>query len=596
MEKDRLSGKLAVILHADVAGSTALVRQDEQLAHERIQGTFHRFGDTITKYHGHVRELRGDALLAEFERASDAVTAALAFQAGQIDFNTQLNDGIQPTVRVGIAMGEVIIADDTITGTGVVLAQRLEQLSKPGGVVIQGAAYETIPGRFPFEFENLGEQVLKGFDQPVRAFIARLRKGEEIPTPDTVATPKSMEPENLEVPNKPSIAVLSFENISGDHEQEYFSDGISEDLTTALSRFNWLFVIARNSAFAYKGVAVDVKQVGRELGVRYVLEGSVRRAGDRVRVNAQLIDTDTDSHVWAEQFDRQMVDIFDLQDDIVASIAATVAPEITLAEIERSRGKRPNALNAWDHYLRATAAYRKMTHEDVGIAIALLGQATDDDPEFANAYALLCRCYILIGARGWVRPVSEAYEKSRHYAEKAVQLSPSSPEANHALAFVMVMTGEADQAITVARRAIELNPNFADAHTVLAQALIFSGDLEKGLEACHRAERSNPRDNRGSRTFDIKGHGYFSLGKYEQAIEAAKKGLHQNPSAYGSLVVLACSYAQLGRMEEAKHYVDELVCLIPRYTLRALRRNPLYVHPGLIDNLVESMRLAGLPE
>jgi adenylate cyclase len=237
-----------------------------------------------------------------------------------------------------------------------------------------------------------------------------------------------------------------------------------------------------------------------------------------------------------------------------------------------------------------------MTHEDVGIAIALLGQATDDDPEFANAYALLCRCYILIGARGWVRPVSEAYEKSRHYAEKAVQLSPSSPEANHALAFVMVMTGEADQAITVARRAVELNPNFADAHTVLAQALIFSGDLEKGLEACHRAERSNPRDNRGSRTFDAMGHGYFSLGKYEQAIEVANKGLHRNPSAYGSLVVLACSYAQLGRKEEAKHYVDELLRLIPRYTLRALRKNPLYVHPELIDNLVESMSLAGLPE
>jgi len=596
MAKDRLSGKLAVILHADIAGSTALVQLDEKLAHERIQDAFGRFSETIEKYQGHVQELRGDALLAEFERASDAVIAALAFQVEHANYIAQLDDDLKPAVRVGIAMGEVIIADNTITGAGVVLAQRLEQLAESGGVVVQGSVSETVPTRMPFEFENLGEQVLKGFEQPVRAFIARLRVGEELPTPDTDVTPEDVEPENLEVPNKPSIAVLSFENLSGDQKQEYFSDGISEDLTTALSRFDWLFVIARNSAFTYKGVAMDVKRVGRELGVRYVLEGSVRRAGDRVRVNAQLIDTDTDSHVWAEQFDRQMVNIFDLQDDIVASIAATVAPEITLAEIERSRGKRPNALNAWDHYLRAIAAYRRMTQEDVGIAIALLGQATEVDPEFANAYALLSRCHILIGARGWVQPVREAYEKSRHFAEKAVQLSPSSPEANHALAFVMVMTGEADQAITVARRAVELNPNFADAHTVLGQALIFSGDLERGLKACHRAERSNPRDNRGSRTFDAMGHGYFSLGKYEQAIEVAKKGLHRNPSAYGSLVVLACSHAQLGRKEEAKHYVDELIRLIPRYTLRALRRNPLYVHPELIDNLVESMSLAGLPE
>jgi adenylate cyclase len=596
MGKDQLSRKLAVILHADVVGSTSLVQKNEALAHQRIQAAFNNFSGTITAYGGVAREIRGDAVVAEFDRASDAVTAAVAFQAKNEESNNNLDDDIRPLLRIGISLGEVIIADSTITGAGVVLAQRLEQLAESGGVVVQGSVSETVPTRMPFEFENLGEQVLKGFEQPVRAYIARLRVGEELPTPDTELTPEDVEPENLEVPNKPSIAVLSFENLSGDHEQEYFSDGISEDLTTALSRFDWLFVIARNSAFTYKGMAVDVKQVGRELGVRYVLEGSVRRAGDRVRVNAQLIDTDTDSHVWAERFDRQMIDIFDLQDDIVASIAATVAPEITLAEIERSRGKRPNALNAWDRYLQAIASYRKTTPEDIGVAIALLGQATDVDPEFANAYALLSRCHMQIGARGWVRPVSEAYKKSRHFAEKAVQLSPSSPEANHALAFVMVMTGEADQAITVARRAVELNPNFADAHTALGQALIFTGDLERGLDACHRAERSNPRDNRGSRTFDAMGHGYFSLGKYEQAIEVANKSLHQNPSAYGSLVVLACTYAQLGRKEEAKHYVDELLRLIPRYTLRALRKNPVYVHPELIDNLVDSMSLAGLPE
>jgi len=246
--------------------------------------------------------------------------------------------------------------------------------------------------------------------------------------------------------------------------------------------------------------------------------------------------------------------------------------------------------------LRAIAAYHKMTQNDVDVAISLLEQAIDIDAEFANAYALLGRCYMQIGARGWVKPVREAYEKSRRYASKATQLSPSSPEANHALAFVMVMTGEAGKAVTVARRAVELNPNFADAHTVLGQALIFSGDLEKWLDACRRAKRSNPRDSRGSWMFDAMSHGYFSLGEYELAIKMANKAISQDPSAYGSLVTMAGSYARLGCKEDAKHYIDTLLRLIPRYTLRALRKNPLYVDPKLIDNLVESLSLAGLPD
>jgi adenylate cyclase len=267
--------------------------------------------------------------------------------------------------------------------------------------------------------------------------------------------------------------------MSGDPEQEYFADGISEDLTTALSRFGWLFVIARNSAFTYKGKAVDVRQVGRELGVRYVLEGSVRRAGDRVRVRAQLVDAVADGCVWAEQFDRKMLDIFELQDEIVASIAATVAPEITSAEIERARTERPNTLNAWDHYLQAVAAYHRMTEADIKAAISLLERAVGLEPEFANAYALLARCYGAIGQFGWVQPVRQAYETSRRIAEKAVRVGPSSPEAHQALALVLTVVGEAERAVTVARRAIDLNPNYAEAQTVLGLALVFCGDLGK---------------------------------------------------------------------------------------------------------------------
>jgi adenylate cyclase len=322
---ERPTRKLAVILHADVVGSTALVRLDETLAHQRIRDAFQRFSEIIISHSGIAHEIRGDALVAEFARVSDAVGASLAFQVANSAHNENLSDDIRPFVRVGIAMGEVVVADGTLTGEGVVLAQRLEQLADPGGVCIQGAAYETLPKRLPFEYENLGERQVKGFEQPVRVYAVSLKPGGAIPEPET---PARLDSAALDLPDKPSIAVLPFANMSGDSEQEYFSDGISEDLTTALSHFDWLFVIARNSAFTYKGKAVDVKQVGRELGVRYVLEGSVRRAGDRVRVNAQLIDADADGHVWAERFDRQMVDVFELQDDIVASIASTVAPEI----------------------------------------------------------------------------------------------------------------------------------------------------------------------------------------------------------------------------------------------------------------------------
>ncbi len=398
------------------------------------------------------------------------------------------------------------------------------------------------------------------------------------------------------VPDKPSIAVLPFDNMSGDPEQEYFSDGISEDLTTALSRFDSLFVIARNSAFTYKGEAVDVKRVGRELGVRYVLEGSVRRAGDRVRVNAQLIDALSDRHVWAERFDRQMDDVFELQDDIVASIAAIVGPEITLAEIERTRGKRPGTLDAWDHYLQAVASVHKMTEADVAEAMSLLKKAIEIEPDFANAQALLGYCHLHTGMHGWVRPARAGFDEARRITEDAVRLAPTSPETNQAFAFALWATGDPERAVTAARKAIDLNPNFAEAYVILGLALTFFGEADEGLAACLRAERNSPRDTRGSRLYDAMGHAYFMLGDYGQAIEVSKKCLHQDRSMFGALVTLAGSYAYLDRPSEAKQSIDELLALIPRYSLRALRKNPWFVRPEHIDKLIEGMRRAGLPE
>ncbi len=384
--------------------------------------------------------------------------------------------------------------------------------------------------------------------------------------------------------------------MSGDPEQEYFSDGVSEDLTTALSRFDWLFVIARNSAFSFKGNSADAKRVGRDLGVRYVLEGSVRRAGTRVRINAQLIDAESDRHVWAERFDREMDDVFELQDDIVASIAAIVGPEITLAEIERARSKRPETLDAWDHYLRAVSSYNKLTKDDMAKAVSHLGKAVEIEPDFTNAYAQLALCHVQIGVYGWVRPVREAYRQARLMAEEAIRLAPSAPESNQALAFVLMSTGEAEAAVLAARRAIERNPNYAEAYSTLGHALIFCGELEDGLEACQLALRGNPRDVRGTWLHDAFGHAYFMLGEYEKAIEVSIKGRQQNPSAVGALLTLAGSHAYLGNTAEAKYYVDELLRLVPRFSLRGLEKNPMFVKPELIEKMIDSMRLAGLPE
>lgn len=580
--------RLAAILAADVVGYSRMIGADEAGTLDLLRALLNDVvKPALNRHHGRVVKLMGDGLLAEFASVVDAVAAGVEIQEATPKLSAHLAEDRRLALRIGINVGDVAVEDGDLFGDGVNIAARLQEIADPNGIAISEDAYRHLRGKLDLPFEGAGEKALKNITEPVRVLL----------WPPTNTRGDAPEPlPALTLPDKPSIAVLPFNNMSGDPDQEYFSDGISEDLTTALSHFDSLFVIARNSAFTYKGEAVDVKRVGRELGVRYVLEGSVRRAGNRVRINAQLIEAETDRHVWAERFDRQFDDVFELQDDIVASIAATVGPEITMAEIKRARNKRPDTLDAWDHYLRAISAYHRMTKDDVAAAIALLETAIEIEPEFANAYALLGICYVHVGMRGWVRPARQAFEKSRSMAEEGVQLARSSPQTNHALAFVLMLTGEAENAVPAARRALDLNPNYADAYAVLGHALTFCGDLDEGLAACQRAERYSPRDPRGSWLYDAMGHAYYMLGDYEQAIKVSKKGLHLDPSLFGALVTLAGSYAHLGRDADARRSVDELLQCIPRYNLRALRKNPMFVRPELIEKLVEGMRLAGLPE
>jgi adenylate cyclase len=586
MAEKRIQRRLAAILAADVVGYSRLMGEDETgtlNALNRHRAEF--IHPTVAEHQGRIVKLMGDGALVEFPSVVDAVECAVAIQRGMEERNADTPESKRITFRIGINLGDIIIEGDDIYGGGVNVAARLEELAEPAGICVSGMVFDQVKGKLDAGFEDLGPRQVKNITEPVRAYRV------------TQASLTSEAPSHLPLPEKPSIAVLPFDNMSDSHEQEYFSDGVSEDLTTALSRFGWLFVVARNSAFTYKGGSIDAKKVGRELGVRYILEGSVRRAGNRVRVNVQLIDAQIDRHVWAERFDREMEDVFELQDDIVARIAATVGPEITQAEIERAQGKRPSTFDAWDHYLQATAAYNRTTKEDLDTAISNLEKAIKIEPDFANAYALLALCHASIGSFGWRRPVREAYKEARNFADKAVQMAPSSPEANYALAFVLAVTGQAEKAIMVARRATELNPNYAGAHVILGFALVFCGDLEGALAACHQAERSNPRDTRGSWLYNTFGHAYFHLGEYEKAIEVAEKCLHRHERGLvGAYVVLACAHAQLGDQMQAKQYIDELIKHVPRYSLRAVRKNPMFVDPQLVDNLIESLELAGLPE
>ena len=599
MKKDHLSRKLAVILHADVVGSTSLVHQNESLAHERIQAAFNNFAETITAYGGVAREIRGDALVAEFERASDAVPAALAFQILNEEFNSRLDDDIQPQLRIGISLGEVIIADNTITGVGVVLAQRLEQLADPGGVVVQGPVSETVPARMPFEFESLGEQKLKGFDQPVRAFAVKLRSGEELPAPEANTATYSADPKTLQVPDKPSIAVLPFANLSGDTEQTYFSDGITEDIITALSKFRWFFVVSRNSTFVYKGKAVDIKQVGRELGVRYVLEGSVRKSEHRVRISAQLIETRTGNHVWAERFDRQLDDMFELQDEITSTIAAAVEPELAGSERHRAMRQPIENLGAWDYFHRGVAELWRQEHDSLVAGINLIRKATTLDPGFGQAYGYLAFAALCQLMYEWAEPAADVLRHGLEDAAKAVAIDQRDYFAFHVLGRLQTFAGGHRAALRALETCLEINPNFALGYVGLGEAHVYAGNPTRAIEYLDTAIRLSPNDPFKMDMYHYKASAYIRLDDFDQAIENSEKSCEFPTAQYVPFATLAALYVIQGRAKEGAWALENSQRLEPKVTVDMMKK--VY---GVTEEksgsrsqrLLDALRAAGMPE
>jgi len=610
MTNGRLSRKLAVILHADVVGSTSLVLKNETLAHERIQEAFRQFSKTINSYGGITRELRGDALVAEFERASDAVAAALAFQVLNEAFNATLNDEIQPGLRIGISMGEVVIADNTITGAGVVLAQRLEQIADSGGVVVQGSVSETVPARMPYDFESLGEPLLKGFDRPVRAFSVSLKTGAELPSPEDPAEPQSTGQSNplfpaklsrdsyealigerLELPDKPSIAVLPFQNMSGDPEQEFFADGMSEDIITALSRLPNLVVIARNSTFVYKGRATDVREIGSDLAVSHVLEGSIRKSGDRLRITVQLVETRNGDHVWAERYDRNLDDIFAVQDEITHNIVIELQVKLVRGESANLFITSTNSVEAWELAMRAAPLVDSHVRDNVAIAKQLLNRALELDENYSNAWVLKGWLYWEESVWNWCAEPDEAMQEAINSAQKALLIDPHFPMAYSLLGNIHMILGDAKLAIAMGKKAVELAPNNSLAQALLGNILIDSGRIEEGIQKMKKAIRLCP--------FPIPwylmvlGAGFNLNGNNNAAIAALYQAIEREPDSHLARVWLASTFAESGRMDEAKVVSKEVMDIEPNFSVaRWANSFKSKSHERLKGNLLA----AGLPE
>ena len=601
MTKDSLSRRLAVILHADVVGSTHLVHLDETVAHRSIQAAFRRFDEIVSAYGGMTRELRGDALIAEFDRASDAVASALAFQAANQTHNSALEGDIRPQLRIGISLGEVVVADGTVTGAGVVLAQRLEQLAEADGVVVQGSVAETVPKRLPFEFESLGECELKGFDHPVRAFITRLRPGETLPSPESAdrqpqAAPSATAPPPGVASGKPSIAVLPFDNMSNDPEQEYFADGMVEDIITALSHIRQWRVVARNSSFVYKGQRVDIREVAQKLGVRYVLEGSVRKGGNRLRITGQLIDAESGTHIWADRFDGDLDDVFELQDRMTESVVGAIEPSLRVAEIERSSRKLPDDLDAYDLYLRALPLIQAMRPEQNLEALELLHRAVELDPNYALALAHLGWAYEERLTRAWGDYGDDDKSTAIATARRAIAADRDDAMVLVLAGFVLIMIArDYEQGLQAVNRAREINPNIAFVSFIIGACLVICDAPEQAIPSIEAAIRVSPGDPNAFFFHASLALAHLCCARYQEACDHATRSLGIYADWDTTWRVLASSLAHLGRIDEARAAVARLRELAPNVTVSGLRERWPLRNREVLENILEGLDRAGLP-
>jgi TolB-like protein/class 3 adenylate cyclase len=590
---NRVERRLAAVLAADVAGYSRLMGADEVGTLAALKAVRRELVDpAIADHKGRIVKTTGDGMLVEFASAVDAVACAMAVQGKMADRNGSAARNI--AFRIGINVGDIIIDGDDIFGDGVNVAARVENECEPGGVCLSGNAFEQVRGKTNFAFDDLGERTLKNIDRPTRLFS--VRAADAAPAAASTKTPAEMS-KPLPLPDKPSIAVLPFQNMSGDPEQEYFADGMVEDIITALSRFKSLFVIARNSSFTYKGKLVDIKQIGRELGVRYVLEGSVRKAGGKVRITGQLIEAATGAHLWADRFDGPLDDIFELQDKVTSSVAGAIAPQVERAELDRSLRKPTEHLDAIDLHYRAKSALWSRTRKGTEEALRLAQQAISLDPNFAPAYGVVLACCDVQRTEGWADR-ERLFALGKQYALRAIEFGANDAatlvQAAH---FFASITKDTETGYALVNRAIALNPNLYDCWRSRGWINLWAGQPERAIDDFNHAIRLNPVDPRSQSTDGGLAAAHLFLGQFESAVSWALTSLARQGNYSPALRVGVASYAMLGQIAEAQAMHARLrETGSPPLTISQIEKWIPYKRQEHYELFVKAYRIAGVPE
>jgi adenylate cyclase len=580
----RVERRLTAILAADVAEYSRLMRWDEDGTLSTLTTCRAIVDGLIAEHRGRIANTAGDSVLAEFPSVTESLYCALAVQQAISKHNEGFPSDRRMMFRIGIHLGDIMIKDGDLFGGAVNIAARLQALAEPGGICVSAAVREHVGPRLATIFNDAGAQRVKNIAEPVHVYRVAA-SGTAQPSEQSAALPSI---------DKPSVAVLPFANMSADPEQEFFADGIAEDIITALSHYPSLFVIARNSCFTYKGRAVDVKQVGRELGVRYVLEGGLRKAGNRIRVTAQLIEAETGNHIWAERYDRDLADIFAVQDEIATAVTTAIAPAVADAEQRRAMRKPPESLNAWAAYQRGVWHLGKNVAEDNALAQKFFQQATDLDPNFGGGYRGLAYAQFQAAAGGFqTRSLPEAQSSAEALARRAVAVDGTDAEARTFLGEVLLYRGDREGALAEAERALAMTPNLASAHGWRGAALIFSGRPKEGLTSLESSIRLDPRDPLLALRLNYVALGHYLLREYEPAIEAAERGIRSNPDFPSTYRWLAAALGQIGRTAEAKDTLKKAIAVAPASFDAFVRRRVPWHRPEDYAHMLEGLRKAG---
>jgi adenylate cyclase len=628
--EDSLTRKLTAILLVDVVGYSRLMEKDELDTLSRLKE--HRqqlINPSIEAHHGRIVKLMGDGALVEFASVVEAVACAHEIQTGMLKRNRNVPEGKQIEVRIGINLGDVIVEGKDIHGDGVNIAARLEAMASPGGICISGMVFDALGNKLPLSYEALGEQTVKNIANPVRVYRAHIQPGTNDIQPDTVnkkktgnrltamiitvivlaitisllvyfknyATTQEVKPSTAPTilqTDRPSIAVLPFSNLSGETEQEYFSDGITNDIITDLSQLSNLLVIASNSVFVYKNLPVKVQQVATELGVSHVLEGSVQKSGQRVRINAQLIDATSGHHLWAERFDRDLVDIFSLQDEVSKKIVSALAIELTSDEQRRLDNSSEADPEAYDLLLKGLEKFRRFTGDNNIEAQNYFLRAIEIDPDFARAYADVALSYAIGIQFGWLEPTPELFTLALEYGNKALALDDTIGQVHFALSMIYLVNKQHDKAIEASERSVSLNPNYADGYAQWALALSYAGKPDEVLIKLPIATKINPKP-----AFFytwIEGHAHMLLGHEEQAERLFLEVIDRNAQFQAAHLTLAALYGNQGRIEDAQWEAAEVLSLQPDFSLSEEAANIPYKNKEHLDYYINGLRNAGLPD